>query len=134
MIRKITHLFRDRNFILYVLIGIFGATIDFVAFLIFHKIFNIEPAIASFMSVSIGIINNFIINSRHNFKVTDRLWIRFCQFYSIGVGGALLSTILIYALYNLLQIDATLAKLMTIPPVVLLQYLLNITFSFKKHR
>jgi len=131
MINKTLKLLKNRNFILYVIIGLSGATIDFLTYLVLHLIFNVQPAIASFISVSFGIINNFLINSRHNFKVDDRLWFRFINFYTIGLGGALLSALLIFYMYNLLGIDATIAKLLTIPPVVLLQYFLNVKFSFK---
>lgn len=131
MINKNFNLLKNRNFILYVIIGLSGATIDFVAFLIFHNIFGVQPTIASFLSVSLGIVNNFIFNSRHNFKVTDKLWNRFANFYSIGLGGALLSVLIIFCLYNLLGVNAVSAKLLTIAPVVLLQYFLNIKFSFK---
>ena len=132
MVSKLLRLATNRNFILYVLIGAMGASIDFIAFLILHTVFAVEPTVASFLSVSLGIVNNFIINSRHNFKTKDNLWVRFGQFYLIGLGGALLSVILIYVLYNMLHVDAAIAKLFTIPPVVLLQYFLNIRFSFKK--
>lgn len=131
-INNIHTLLTNKNFILYALIGVMGATIDFFAYLALHHLLNIEPVIASFLSVSLGIVNNFIINSRHNFKTKDNTWRRFKRFYGIGLGGALLSVVLIFCLYNLLHVDATIAKLLTIPPVVLAQYVLNVRFSFKK--
>lgn len=122
---------KNRNFILYVLIGLSGATIDFLAYLVLNKVLGIAPALASFLSVSLGIVNNFIINSRHNFRVNDRMWFRFANFYSIGLGGALLSVVLIFIMYNILGVDSVWAKVLTIPPVVLVQYFLNVKFSFK---
>jgi putative flippase GtrA len=123
---------KHRQLILYGLIGLIGATIDFILYIILYRSLGVPPVIASFLSVSAGIVNNFIINSRHNFKVNDRLWYRFVNFYAIGIGGAILSSVLILILFNGLEIDATVAKLITIIPVVLLQFVLNKKLSFRK--
>jgi len=131
MINKLIALLTNRKFIMYAIIGLSGALLDFLAYLALHFLMGVQPAVASFISVSLGIINNFLLNSRHNFKVNDRMWFRFFNFYSIGLGGALLSSLLIFFLYNLLGVDATIAKLLTIPPVVLSQYFLNVKFSFR---
>jgi putative flippase GtrA len=122
---------KDRQFILYGIIGASGAALDILCYIFLYKKLHISPYIATFMSVSIGILNNFILNSRHNFKVTDNLLHRFMRFYSIGLGGAVLSSGFIYVMFNLLSINATVAKLLTIPPVVLLQFFLNRKFTFK---
>jgi putative flippase GtrA len=125
---------KHRQLILYGIIGLSGATIDLLFYILFYKALSIPPGIASFMSVSTGIINNFILNSRHNFKVSDKLLSRFVNFYSIGVGGAILSAALILFLYDLFGVNPVIAKLLTIPPVVLLQFYLNRTYSFSdKH-
>jgi putative flippase GtrA len=122
---------QHRQFILYGIIGISGATIDFILYIIFYRFFGIPPVIASFLSVSAGIIINFIINSRHNFKVSDSLLLRFMHFYWIGVSGALLSSALIFLFYNILGIQPVLSKALTIVPVVVLQFNLNKHISFK---
>jgi putative flippase GtrA len=118
--------------ILYGLIGISGAILDFVVYIILYKYIGINPVIASFLSVTVGITNNFILNSRHNFKVKDKLLYRFANFYTIGLMGAVLSSFLILILFDGFKLNALLAKLLTIPPVVLLQYFLNKKYSFHK--
>lgn len=120
----------SREFILYGFIGGTGALIDLVLYLFFYHLLSIPPGIASFISVSFGILNNFILNSRFNFKVKDHALFRFLTFYAIGVGGAILSAIIIIVLYDGLGINATVAKLITIVPVVILQFFLNKRFSF----
>ena len=132
MISKLHRLLHDRQFWLYGIIGLSGATIDFVLYVVFYKYVGIPPVFASFLSISIGIVNNFILNSRHNFKVSDALMKRFITFYSIGLGGALLSSVLIFLLFNILGISPAISKLITIPPVVLLQFFLNKSFSFNE--
>ena len=122
---------RHRNFILYGLIGLTGATVDYLFYVLFYKVFGIPPEIASFLSVSIGILNNFILNAKFNFKMTDKLLKRFGSFYAIGLTGAILSSILIYVLVSWMSVDPLVAKLITIPPVVLAQFIFNKMISFR---
>lgn len=132
MINKLKYLLqKHRTLLLYGAIGLTGALIDLLFFLFFHYVLRISPSLASFLSVSIGILNNFIINSRYNFNVSDKLIRRFLNFYLIGLGGAIASSLIIFILYNGLGIDATIAKIITIPPVVLTQYILNKKLSFQ---
>lgn len=123
-----------QQLVLYGIIGLSGATLDFLFYLLFYKVLGIPPVIASFLSVSIGILNNFLLNSRHNFKVNDKLLYRFINFYSIGLVGALASSAMILILFNGLGINAALAKLLTIVPVVLLQFYFNRKYSFQALR
>ena len=120
----------QRTLILYGAIGITGATLDFVLYLLFYKALGIPPFAASFLSVSLAIANNFILNARYNFKVSGKFISRFASFYLTGVGGAILSALLILFFFNFLSVDATIAKLITIPPVVLLQFIINKNVSF----
>jgi len=118
-----------RQFIFYGIIGLSGASIDFVGYLILYKIIGITPPIASFISVTLGITNNYILNSKFNFKVNDQHFKRFANFYAIGLTGAVFSALLIY-LQQKLGLNPTIAKLITIPPIVLGQYIFNKRFSF----
>ncbi|TAH32929.1 GtrA family protein [Candidatus Saccharibacteria bacterium] len=122
---------RYRNLLLYGLIGFTGAAIDYLFYVLFYKVCGIPPEIASFLSVSIGIANNFILNAKFNFKVSDKLLKRFGSFYAIGLVGAILSSVLIYIMVNLMNIDPLVAKLITIPPVVLAQFIFNKMISFR---
>jgi putative flippase GtrA len=121
----------QQQLIVYGIIGLSGATLDFLAYLFLYKQLGVAPPLASFLSVSLGITNNFIWNSRFNFKVSDKLLQRFLNFYTIGLIGAVTSAILIAA-FQKAGIDPTIAKLLTIPPIVLGQYFLNKKLSFKK--
>lgn len=124
---------KHRNLVLYGFIGAIGASIDFVLYLLLVRFTPIPPALASFLSVSAGIVNNFILNNRHNFKTTDKTLHRFLSFYLVGVFGAILSSALIFILYNKLGADPMLAKVLTIPPVVLLQFFINKKVSFSEN-
>lgn len=129
--QHIIHLTRkNQQLIVYGVIGLSGATLDFLGYLFLYKSLGVPPPIASFLSVTLGITNNFILNSRFNFKVSDNLLKRFMSFYTIGLFGAILSAVLIAGL-QYLDVNPTLAKVLTIPPIVLSQYFLNKKISFK---
>lgn len=122
---------KKRTLILYGFIGVSGAVLDFLVYAIFVNYLKINPSIASFLSVSLGIVNNFILNSFYNFKVNDYLFRRFISFYLIGIIGAIISSFMILVLYNLMHVNAMTSKIITIIPIVLLQYIINKKTSFK---
>lgn len=127
----IRHLYnKHRQLALYGIIGATGATLDLLFYILFYQALHIPPFFASFLSVSVGIVNNFILNNRYNFKSKDHTLTRFVSFYIIGCFGAILSALLILFLFNLLHIDPTVSKILTIIPVVLLQYYVNKRVSF----
>lgn len=125
-------LLTDRQFWVYSIIGGSGALLDLILYIFLYRYADIPPVFASFLSVSAGILNNFILNYKFNFKTEGHFWSRFIRFYSIGIGGAVLSALLILILFNGIGIDATIAKLLTIPPVVLLQFILNKQITFQE--
>lgn len=129
MFNKIKEQFLDRRFILYGVIGASGAIIDFIIFtlLVWAKM---DPIIASIVSVSCGIINNFTWNASFNFKKKDHLMRRFISFYLVGCGGILLTIAIIFVFHDLFSVDSIIAKLISIPPVMASQFLLNKTISF----
>lgn len=131
MITVLSHIYtKHRQIILYGIIGSIGALLDLLLYILFYKALHIPPFIASFLSVSLAIANNFVLNNRYNFKKGDHTLLRFASFYITGCVGAILSAILIFILFDMLHIGPTLAKILTIIPVVLLQYFINKTVSF----
>lgn len=128
---KIKRLYKKhRNLILYGVIGSSGALLDFVLYALMYKSFDVPPFIASFLSVSLAIANNFLLNNWINFKKSGHILSRFLSFYLTGIGGAILSSLLIVVLYNGIGLDGLVSKLITIPPVVLLQFYINKKVSF----
>ena len=124
------HVKRRRQFIIYGIIGLSGATLDVIGYLLLYRKIGITPSIASFISVTVGITNNFLLNLRFNFDVTGNLTKRFLSFYTIGLSGAVFSALAI-ELMQKGNIDPTVAKLITIPLVVVCQYVLNKRVSFR---
>lgn len=130
--KQIVHSYRQHsNLVLYGVIGLTGALIDMLIYLVLVKYTLVPAPIASLMSVSMGVVNNFILNSAFNFKKHDHLPYRFASFYIVGLMGAVLSAILIYLLIKYMSLTPVWAKVATIIPVVLIQYGINKAVTFR---
>ena len=128
---KIRRTFLDEKFFKYAIIGLSGVTIDFIIYALLVKFAHFSPVIASIVSVSIAILNNFLWNALLNFKKKDRILRRFIKFYLTGCTGLVLTVIIVFVLHNLIGLGPMLAKIISIPPVVALQFILNKKFTFK---
>ena len=118
-----------RQFILYSIIGASGATLDYLAFLILYNIVHLNPLVATSISTTLGITNNFILNILFNFRVRDKIHHRYIIFYSVGLFGLVLSIGIIYVLHDVMSLNANVAKLVSIPIIVVVQYFLNSRIS-----
>lgn len=123
--------YKFRNLILYGVIGGFSAGIDFVVFYSLTNILGVYYLVANIFSVTIGITISFILNKKYNFKVKDRVLKRFLIFISIGFGGLLLSSTLLYFFVDILILDKIISKILSIVLVVLIQFILNKFITFK---
>lgn len=120
----------DRQLLQYALIGITGVTWDLLTFILLTKYLLLPYLVANAVSVSLGIANNFFLNAFYNFKVRDRLMVRFLRFYSIGLFGLGLSTGLLFLLVQMLAAGPLAAKMLTVVFVALVQFYLNKTITF----
>ncbi len=121
---------QNRQFLLYSIIGLSGITIDIVVFLLLRSILSLDPVIATIVSTSCGITNNFFLNRRYNFKRSDHTLGRFFSFYTVGLIGILASVISLVVFSDLFGINATIVKLCSMPVIVIGQYALNKFISF----
>lgn len=113
--------------------GVFGGAgvlFDFCVYTLFVLYCDMYMVgnVVGYMS---GTILSFYLNSTFNFKKFDRLKLRFAMFVAIAISGLLLSIFILYTLVNYLGVFPIYAKVIAIPAVVLMQFLLNkrITFS-----
>lgn len=148
-LQKITELIKQkRSFILYILIGFTGLTLDLISFVVMVRIFHINEFIANPISMSVGIINNFFINAFVNFKKTDRLLMRFLSFYLVGIVGIFVGNTFLWFFNGVIggyvgavltwispvvaKYQLELVKAVSIVFIAIMQYFLNKRFSFKQ--
>lgn len=122
-----------RNFILYGLIGASCAGLDFVVYAILCY-FECNHLVANIISTHCGIFCSFSLNSFLNFKVSDRLLLRFFSFYVIGLMGLLISEGMLYLMVDLGGMNKIVAKLITVVVVALVQFILNKFITFKRKK
>lgn len=125
---------QKKTFILYSIIGLSGATLDFLVFIVLTKFLPIHYLLANAISTSVGIVNNFILNSKYSFGVRDKMFRRFLSFYAIGLIGLGVASLLLVALVDWAGLAPSASKLLVIIVVVALQYNLNKSISFRRTR
>lgn len=121
-----------RGFIIYSIIGFCGLFVDIGSFLIMTKLFGINYLIANTISMSLGIVNNFILNVFFNFKTKDRLLTRFISFAAIGISGMFITNFILYIFVEKVGIDEAIVKILSLGVIVVYQYNMNRMISFRE--
>jgi len=121
-----------RNIILYGVIGSFSASVDFGVFSLLTQTLSIHYIPSNILSVCFGIITSFYLNKSYNFKVHDKVFLRFLIFLSVGLLGLALSSFSLFLFIEFFSFNLLISKLISISIVVFIQFLLNKYISFKK--
>jgi len=122
---------KHQHLIKYALIGITGVVLDFIIFVLLTQKLQMNYQVANVISVSCGITNNFILNYFFNFNSRGYFIKRFAKFYSIGLLGLLLNSLLLFVMIHLLHTPQNIAKLCSLLVVVCMQFILNKKITFK---
>ena len=120
----------QRGLLLYTVIGASGVALDFVLFVVLHNAADMHEVLATVISTTAGITNNFLLNAFLNFRRKDALLRRFVRFYAVGALGLAMVAALLFVFSTLLGADANIVKALSLPLVLLLQYTLNARWSF----
>ena len=123
---------KRRNFIIYAIIGISGATLDYLTFVAMMKWLPLHYLLNNAISTSLGITNNFFLNAHFNFGVRDLMIRRFISFYSVGLIGMAVASGLLLVMVDLMGFIPEISKLVVIFVIVVLQYNLNKRISFRQ--
>lgn len=133
MKKKLINLYsRFRNLILYGIIGAFCAGLDFGIYTALC-FWDIMPYLwANIISIHVGIFTSFVLNRSINFKVKDKVKTRFISFYTVGLVGLGISTLMLWLMVDMAHLNEIVCKLITIVVVALVQFLLNKHITFKQ--
>jgi putative flippase GtrA len=121
-----------REFLLYAVIGVTGVALDLLAFLLLFNVVGLTEFVATFLSTTLGIANNFLLNVRYNFRTRDHLLRRFLRFYVVGAAGILLTFALFALLSGVAGWDPNLVKVVSLPVVLVFQFALNKKWTFQR--
>lgn len=115
----------------YVLIGVLGLVVDFGIYTILtHFKMNVE--IANVISSTCGIINNFLWNSYTNFKVHDRMILRFISYFIVGQITTVFTTVSLFIFVTKLGYPHLIVKAIATFVATLIQFVINKVVTFRK--
>ncbi len=115
----------------YVLIGVLGIVVDFGIYTILtHLKMNVE--IANIISSTCGIINNFLWNSYTNFKVHDRMILRFISYFIVGQITTVFTTVSLFIFVTKLGYPHLIVKAIATFVATLIQFVINKVVTFRK--
>lgn len=115
----------------YVLIGVAGLVVDFGIYTLLTKL-GLKVEWANIISSTCGIINNFIWNSLLNFKVYDRIIIRFIAYFLVGQLTTVFTTIALIIFVDHLGYNNLLVNIIATFVATLIQFVLNKFITFRK--
>ncbi len=118
------------HLIRYAVIGAGAVGIDLGAFLLLHNAAGWRASIAHTVSVGLAVLFSFTLNSVWNFETTDNLARRFASFVAVSFIGYLVGLGVIWIASPLVPGEANTAKLISLPLVFVVQFLLNRRITF----
>ncbi|HEX4265689.1 MAG TPA: GtrA family protein [Verrucomicrobiae bacterium] len=123
---------RNRQFILYCVIGASGVSLDFLVYSILLRTGTLQYQAANAVGYASGTLLSFFLNASFNFRVRNQILLRLFSFCLVASVGWAVSAGMLYLFVNRLGFDKYLSKMATLVVVVVLQYNFNRLVSFRK--
>ncbi len=123
------------QFFRYIFVGGFATVIDMGTFYIVDNILNQHYLTAQTVGFTLGVIVNYILSILWVFKSTGNIKKEFFWFTVIGIGGLLLSYLILWILIGLLGIhyfQDMLAKSITVMLILVWNFGMRKKFVFKE--
>jgi putative flippase GtrA len=111
----------------YALIGLSGVTLDTVLYILLTPS-AMAPVPATVLSTTAGILNNYVLNAKLNFG-TPLSVVHGRRFLLVGLIGLVVAAFSLQALLEL-GVDPVAAKILSVPVVVVSQFVANKRWSF----
>lgn len=118
------------KFLLYSLCGGIGVITDYSVYYYLTSL-DLWYQLANIIGYSLGTLVSFMLNRKMTFSVSDNTFQRLLLFFAIAMIGFVISSLLLYLFIEYLSLDSSIAKIMTLPFILVIQFSLNrkITFS-----
>ncbi|MEZ5228392.1 MAG: GtrA family protein [Acidimicrobiales bacterium] len=124
---------QQRHLILYAFIGGSAVVVDVGLFTLLHEVAGWQALAANAVSVPVSVVWSFVLNATINFKTTDVILARLASFSVVSGIGFAASQAIIWAAESA-GISGFVAKLVSLPLVFILQYLLNTRLTFREQK
>ena len=122
---------KRKRFIIYLFIGGGAVVLDLAVFTAFTELLNQDIFLSNSLSISVAAIYSFLANMFFNFQVSGKILRRFASFMLVTFCGYLISLAILWLLADVLGVHALIAKIVTLPFVVVTQYVLNSRLTFR---
>jgi dolichyl-phosphate beta-glucosyltransferase len=123
-----------RTFWRFAIVGVTNTIVDYGAFIVLTRLVGLDPLKANPIAVEIAIIWSFSWNNLWTFserKISQPFYVRFLVFQFISLGGLALSQTSLLIFNKFFDIFDLIAKALTIPIVLVFNYLLNSRWTFR---
>jgi len=135
LVARAMDLYREHQILVrYVLIGGTASAIDLILFFALFNLVGTSELFAHSISVPTAVIFSFTLNARHNFKTTDHTMLRFLSFVFVCLIGYLAGygvILLVAKGFEDPVLGANIGKIVSLPVVFILQYVLNSRVTFR---
>ena len=118
------------KFFKYIFFGSLGTLVDTTVFILL-TINGIKPITANILSVSLGILLSYFLNSRLTFAKGAYTIRQVLRFIIVGLSGLTIYSIAIWVILNYFEGSPYFAKFMMLPIIACYQYALNTLWTFR---
>ena len=122
---------RHHHLVRYLLIGGMASAVDVLLFMALFNLAGTSTLMAHSVSVPVSVLVSFFVNARHNFHTDDYMALRLFSFAVVCALGYLVGFGVINAATGL-GLGANLGKILSLPAVFAVQFILNSRITFRK--
>lgn len=119
-----------RKFVLYAICGGSGVALDFLVYSLL-VIGGVWYQLANIAGYALGTCLSFVLNRAITFGVRDAPVRRFASFLAVAAFGYLVSTVLLWAMVEVIHLDPVVSKILTLFAVLAIQFTLNSLVTFR---
>lgn len=121
----------NKHFIYYILIGASATLVDTSIFYVLNEFAGFSIILSNCISLTIGILLSFYLNSHFNFRKKNRFLRRLLFFSVILLFGMLIGTSILYVMVNTAGINKIASKVISVIVTGVFQYLFNSRITFR---
>jgi putative flippase GtrA len=99
--------------------------------MVIYNLMNQPALVAHSISVPVSVIFSFVVNARHNFRTADHMVLRLLSFVMVCTIGYM-SGFGVIELARQQGLDSNIGKIISLPVVFAIQYVLNSRITFHK--
>lgn len=120
------------QFLFYCVCGGVGVATDYLVY--YSAItFGLWYQTANILGYLAGTLISFFLNRKITFNVRDKLAYRLAIFFGVAAIGFSASALMLWLMVDFMSVDAKIAKLLTLPIVVLIQFFMNRRITFNQN-